>query len=616
MRKSKRFLTALGIYTLLGLPSAAQVAPLIANVSARHTVNLNGEWRAIVDPYDAGSIDYHSHPLRNNGAFYADHKPESKSELVEYDFDTSGKLTVPGDWNTQRESLLYYEGSVWYKTAFDYSLTTGNRLFVHFGAANYKASVYLNGTKLGEHEGGFTPFDFEITGQVKSRNNVLVVLVNNSRKVDRVPALGSDWWNYGGITRPVTLIETPSTFIQDYLVQLAKGAQHQLHGWIKLNGSQRRQKVVLRIPEIDLATTLETDANGEVDFSIPGSLALWSPEQPKLYDVEIAAETDKITDRIAFRTIEVRGTDLLLNGAPVFLRGINLHEEAPLREGRAWSNEDAQKLLGWAKDLGCNFVRLAHYPHNEEMLRVADQLGLMVWEEVPVYWAIDWENPETLKNAETQLNEAIARDHNRGALIIYSVGNETPVSDSRNRFLRALIQDARSHDNTRLVSAALQNHETKTGNHITIRIDDPVGNDLDVIGDNEYVGWYVDKPADADAIEWVSGFNKPLIMTEFGADALFGYHGETSARWTEEYQEDLYQHQIAMLKRISFLRGVAPWVLMDFRSPRRTLPVYQDYFNRKGLLTKDGQKKKAYFVLQDFYRELQAKPEKTIAGQR
>ncbi|HET9409895.1 MAG TPA: glycoside hydrolase family 2 TIM barrel-domain containing protein [Candidatus Sulfotelmatobacter sp.] len=615
MRKYMRFLAAFGFSILFGPPAGAQVAPLIANLSARHTVSLNGAWRAIVDPYDAGSIDYHAHPLRNNSAFYADHKPESKSELVEYDFDNSGQLTVPGDWNSQRESLLFYEGSIWYKTAFDYSLTTGKRLFVHFGAANYKASVYLNGTMLGEHEGGFTPFDFEITGQVRAGNNVLVVLVNNSRKADRVPALSSDWWNYGGITRPVTLVETSGTFIQDYLVQLSKGDQQQLRGWVKLNGPQHRQKVSIHIPEAGVATTLETDANGKADFSVPATLTLWSPEQPKLYDVEISAETDRVTDQIGFRTIEARGTELLLNGKPVFLRGINLHEEAPLREGRAWSNDDARKLLGWAKDLGCNFVRLAHYPHSEEMLRVADQLGLMVWEEVPVYWAIDWENPETLKNVENQLNEAIARDHNRAALIIYSVGNETPVSEARTRFLRALVQDARSLDNTRLISAALQNHETKAGNHITVRIDDPVGNDLDVIGDNEYIGWYVDKPADADAVEWVSDFNKPLIMTEFGGDALFGYHGETDTRWTEEYQEDLYQHQIAMLKRIPFLRGVAPWVLMDFRSPRRTLPKFQDYFNRKGLLTKDGQKKKAYFVLQEFYRDIQAKPEKTLAGQ-
>jgi beta-glucuronidase len=607
MRKNWRVLTAAAIFvTLVSIPSLAQSVLQIANIDARRSVSLNGPWRAIVDPYDVGSLDYRAQPLRDNNAFYKDYKPQSKSELVEYDFDHSDQLAVPGDWNTQRESLFFYEGSVWYKKSFDYALKPGKRLFVHFGAANYKATVYLNGKLLGEHEGGFTPFAFEITGKLRARDNALVVLVNNVRKPEQVPTTNTDWWNYGGITRPVTLVETPETFIQDYQVQLAKGSQQQLRGWVQLNGPQRRQKLVLHVPEAGVKQAIETDDSGKAKFSIPATFDFWSPEKPKLYDVEIAAESDRVTDRVGFRTIEARGTDLLLNGKPVFLRGISLHEEAPVRGGRAWSNEDARTLLKWAKDLGCNFVRLAHYPHNEEMLQVADELGVMVWEEVPVYWTIQWENPATLRNAENQLNETIARDRNRASLIIYSVANETPITEARNKFLRALIQNVRSNDDTRLVSAALQNRETTERNRITIRIDDPVGNDLDVIGDNEYIGWYVHTPADADSVDWVSDYGKPLIMSEFGADALFGYHGDAGERWTEEYQESLYRHQVAMLKRIPFLRGTSPWVLKDFRSPRRTLPKFQDYFNRKGLLTSDGQKKKAYFVLQDYYRELQA----------
>jgi beta-glucuronidase len=543
--------------------------------------------------------------LNDNNAFYKDYKPASKSELVEYDFDHSDQLNVPGDWNTQRESLLFYEGSVWYKRAFSYTPAAGNRVFVHFGAANYLTHVYLNGEPLGKHEGGFTPFDFEITERLRPSGNSLIARVDNTRRPEQVPTVNTDWWNYGGITRPVTLVEVPATFIQDYVVQLEKGAQRTIAGWVQLNGPQLQQKITLRIPETGLTKTLQTDKWGRAEFSFPASLTLWSPDRSKLYEVKITAETDEVTERIGFRSIEARGTDLLLNGNPVFLRGISLHEEAPVRGGRAWSEEDARTLLGWAKDLGCNFVRLAHYPHNEEMLRVADELGVMVWEEVSVYWTIQWENPETLRNAENQLNEAIVRDHNRASLIIYSVANETPISEVRNRFLRALIQDVRSNDATRLVSAALQNREVAAGNRITIRIDDPVGNDLDVIGDNEYIGWYTHTPADADIVDWVSDYGKPMIISEFGADAMFGYHGDAETRWTEEYQENIYRHQIAMLKRIPFLRGVSPWVLKDFRSPRRTLPRFEEYFNRKGLLTGTGEKKKAYFVLRDFYRELQ-----------
>lgn len=585
--------------------SAAQVAPLIANINARQTTNLDGQWQAIVDPYDVGWLDYRAQPLKNNHAFYKNYKPQSESELVEYNFDTSGQLHVPGDWNTQRESLLFYEGSVWYKRSFDYTKSGKNRLFLHFGACNYFAAVYLNGEELGEHEGGFTPFDFEITDRVKAHGNFLVVRVNNARGKDQVPTVNTDWWNYGGITRPVTLVEVPETFVQDYLVQLEKGSTHQIKGWLQLNGPQLQQAVKIRIAETGLVQTVQTDSKGRGEFSFSANLALWSTENPKLYTVEIAAETDQVIDRIGFRSIEARGTDIVLNGKPIFLRGISIHEEAPTRPGRAWSEDDARTLLSWARELGCNFVRLAHYPHNESMLRMADEMGLMVWAEVPVYWTIQWENPQTLHNAENQLNEMIARDQNRAALIIYSVANETPVSDARNRFLRQLIQDAHSVDPTRLVSAALQAHEVTERERITIHLDDPIASDLDVLGNNEYIGWYSRRPDEADSIDWVSPYGKPMIMSEFGGDALFGYHGDARKRWTEEYQESLYEHQLAMLKRIPFLRGMSPWVLKDFRSPRRVLPGFQDYFNRKGLFSNHGEKKKAFFVLQKFYRELQ-----------
>jgi len=583
--------------------SAAQVAPLIANIGGRATTSLDGQWQVIVDPYDVGALDYRAQPLKGNSAFFKNYKPQSKSELVEYDFDTAGHLNVPGDWNTQRESLLFYEGSVWYKRSFNCNKATKKRVFVHFGAANYRAFVYLNGEELGEHTGGFTPFDFEITDRIRAEGNFLVVRVNNTRGKAEVPTVNTDWWNYGGITRPVTLVEVPETFLQEYQVQLQKGSTNQIEGWVQLNGPQRQQTVSIRIPEAGLNKTVQTDSSGHATFSFQADMTLWSPENPKLYTVEISSETDKVTDQIGFRSIAVSETDILLNGKPIFLRGISVHEEAPTRPGRTWSEDDALVLLGWAKELGCNFVRLAHYPHSEAMLRMADRMGVLVWEEVPVYWTIQWENPETLRNAENQLNELIARDHNRAALIIYSVANETPIGDARNRFLSQLIQEAHTSDPTRLVSAALQADMTEQGGRLSVAINDPIANELDVMGNNEYIGWYTHTITDLDRTDWTSKYDKPLIMSEFGGDALFGYHGDAQTRFTEEYQESLYEHQLAMLKRISFLKGTTPWVLKDFRSPRRTLPNIEDYFNRKGLVSDRGEKKKAFYVLQEFYRE-------------
>ena len=583
----------------------AQVGPLLTNINGRATTNLDGQWQAIVDPYDVGYIDYRAQTAKNNNAFYKNYKAQSPSELVEYDFDTAGQLNVPGDWNSQRDSLLFYEGSVWYKRSFDYSKSANKRLFLHFGAANYLANVYLNGEELGRHEGGFTPFDFEITDRVKPVGNFLVLRVNNTRAKEDVPTVNTDWWNYGGITRPVTLVEVPETFIRDYSVQLEKGSTHELKGSVELDGRQLEQTVTIEIPEAGIKRTYKTDAAGRAEFSFAADLQLWSPGNPKLYSVDIATDTDRIREQIGFRSIGVEGTDILLNGKPIFLRGINIHEEAPTSARRSWSDDDARTLLLWVKELGCNFVRLAHYPHNEAMVRMADEMGILVWEEIPVYWTIQWENPATLRNAQNQLGELIRRDHNRASLIIYSVANETPINEARNHFLGELVRQAHSTDPTRLVSAALQADEVDDGKRLTIQINDPLAAELDVMGENEYIGWYTHQIADIDRTDWVSRYNKPLIMSEFGADAQFGRHGDPEVRWTEEFQETFYQHQIRMLQRISFLRGTTPWILKDFRSPRRTLPGIEDYFNRKGLVSDRGEKKKAFFVLQNFYREMQ-----------
>lgn len=580
----------------------AQQIDLITNTDGRRTTSLNGEWKAIIDPYESGFYDYRYKPSPNG--YFKNAKPKSKTDLIEYDFDASGSLKVPGDWNTQQDQLFFYEGTVWYKKSFDYQLKPNTRLFVYFGAANYQADVYLNGEKVGQHEGGFTPFNFEITKLVRDTGNFLVVKVDNKRRRDAVPTLMTDWWNYGGLTRDVKLVETAETFVHDYMVQLQKGSRDRISGWVKLSGDKLRQRIIVRIPEAGISRSFATDANGLALIDSSAELKLWSPEDPKLYEVRIEAETDQVREQIGFRSLETRGPEILLNGKPVFLRGICIHEEAPLRGGRASSREDALTLLGWAKELGANFVRLAHYPHNEFMVREADRMGIMIWSEIPVYWTIQWENTATFENARNQLSEMIARDRNRAAVVIWSVANETPLSDARLTFLRNLVAQARSLDATRLLSAAMERHYIDAK---TQMIDDPLGEYLDVLGCNEYVGWYDGLPEKADKLEWKSKYQKPLVMSEFGGDALYGHHGDALSRWTEEYQESIYQHQIAMLKRIPFLRGTAPWILTDFRSPRRPLPKIQDYWNRKGLISNRGEKKKAFYVMQRWYETLKQK---------
>lgn len=584
----------------------AQPLGLIQNPPARRSLSLNGSWNYLMDPYEAGYFDFHLNPIPDGG-LGSNREPAGKSDKYELAFlANTPTLQVPGDWNTQKPELLWYEGTVWYRRTFDAPVSLAqpsHRQFLWFGAANYQAVVFLNGKKIGEHEGGFTPFQFEVTGQLKERGNALIVKVDDKRHSDAIPPTITDWWNYGGLTRDVKLIDEPETYVEDYFVQLEKGSRSRVAGWVRVNGSRKQQKFAIRIPEAGAGATVETDANGYARFEFPATLTLWAPENPKLYDVSIEGETDGVQDRIGFRSIEVSGQKILLNGKPVFLRGISMHAEAPFRAGRVFSEADARTLLGWAKELGCNFVRLAHYPHNESEIRLADRMGLLVWSEIPVWQDINFGNPATLANAGNQLQEMITRDHNRASVILWSISNETPVKPERLAFLKDLAAEARSLDPTRLITSAMDHFESEGPNVLTLR--DPLGEFLDVLGINEYIGWYERRPQDADSLQWKSIWNKPVIVSEFGAGALYGRHGDADERWTEEYQADLYRHQLPMIQRIPNLAGLTPWLLMDFRAPGRTLPGIQDYHLRKGLISDRGERKQAFYVLQNFYRELE-----------
>lgn len=582
---------------------------LISNVFGRSHRSLNGPWRSIVDPYENGYYDYRYEPSADH--YGLNRKAASVSDRVEYDFDQSPTLMVPGDWNSQRHELSLYEGTIWYKTSFTATRVADRRVFLHFGAANYEALVYVNGEHLARHVGGFTPFEVEITSVLREGENVLVVKVDDQRRRDGVPTVNTDWYNFGGLTRDVLLVDVPRTFVKDYFVQLERGALDRIGGWVQLDGPNAAdQEVTVRIAELDLEIRARSDARGRAGFSCSvrergATLELWSPERPRRYLVEISGAGDQVRELIGLRSISTSGADLQLNGEPIFLRGISIHEQAPERPGRATSEADARKLLGWAKELGCNFVRLAHYPHNEHMVRVAEELGLLVWSEVPVYWTIQWENPDTYRNAEQQVTEMVTRDKNRAAVILWSVSNETPISEPRNRFLRRLIARVRQLDPTRLVTAALERYYADERTQV---VDDPLGEDLDVLGVNQYVGWYDGLPAKADELVWRIAYDKPLVFSELGGDAKAGHYGPPEQRWTEDFQADLYTHQIAMMRRIGVWRGLSPWILTDFQSPRRTLPGIQDGWNRKGLISDQGEKKQAFFVLQNFYRAVAREP--------
>jgi beta-glucuronidase len=591
-------LVLLAFLSIAPMPAQTVKPTLLVDVDHRPSISLNGDWKTIVDPYGTGLYSFHGQQ-RSDG-FFMDRHYTPDGPLVEYDFTRAPALKVPGDWNTQREALFYYEGLLWYQRDLEFHGKPHTRSFLHVGAANYRAVVWVNAREICEHQGGFTPFDCEISGAVKDGANSIVIAVDNTRHDDGVPTLQTDWWNYGGLTRDVSLVEVPEQFIDDYDLHLSRKDRALIEGWVHVEGATPGTTVRVAIAEAKLETTTTVEANGRAAVRLPSpNLELWSPEHPKLYAVHLSAGADALEDEIGFRTVEVHGTQILLNGRPIFLQGICVHAEAPYRTGRANTDKDVDTLFGWVRELGANYVRLAHYPHDERMTRAADKLGILVWSEIPVYWAIAFENPQVLLKAREQLQEMIRRDRNKASVILWSVANETPNNPVRTQFLRTLVENARELDGSRLISAALL---VRTEGSSKV-VDDPLGQYLDVLGTNEYIGWYENTPESADRMAWKIAYDKPLVMSEFGGSAKAGLHGDAGQRWTEEYQAEIYRHQLLMLNRIPQLRGMTPWILMDFRSPRRLLPGIQDNFNRKGLVSDQGQKKQAFSVLQKAYQE-------------
>lgn len=592
MRKPKTFYLALSLFFSVVFTNVF-AQQTITNVYGRQTQSLNGKWDAIIDLYDQG---------RKN-KIYLNKKPETKIDFYEYSFDNGLRLNVPSDWNSQLPELKYYEGTIWYARRFDVAKASSKRLFLYFGAVSYRCRIYLNGKEIGQHEGGFTPFQMEVTDAVKEKDNFLAVEVNNTRRVDAIPAMAFDWWNYGGITRDVFLVSTPKVFIEDYFIQLDKRKANKIDAQVKLSEKLANAAVTIEIPELQLKQTLKTDANGEVKTSfLTKKLKRWSPSSPTLYKVKVSSENDQVEEEIGFRNVWVKGEDVYLNDQPIFLKSISFHEEIPQRKGRAFSQADAVMLLSEAKALGCNMIRLAHYPQNEYIVRLAEKMGFLLWEEIPIWQGIDFENQATKEKAGKMMQEMVKRDKNRCALTFWGVANETQPSAPRNAFLKYLIETTKAIDTTRLITAAFDLVRFNKDRQVFI-MDDPFIKELDVVAVNKYMGWYHPWPVSPDQATWDVAKGQPLIVSEFGGEALYGKTGDADvvSSWSEDYQATLYRDNLEMFKHIPNLRGTSPWVLFDFRSPFRFHPSNQEDWNRKGLVSDQGYRKKAWYLMKAYY---------------
>lgn len=634
------------------LEEHAQADGLLGLIDGRESMSLNGDWRLIVDPMGVGN------PGGFFGGFPRNKQAPTGMELVEYDFEQAAVVRVPGDFNSQSERLFFYQGPVWYYRKFTAPELTGSRQHLVFGGANFDATVWLNGESVGRYTGGYVPFSFDISERLKPGENTLMVRVNNRLSDDTVPTARTDWWPYGGLTRDVSIVSTPAQYIRNVRVALLDAETRQVDVTIDVEGMPAGTRAGISIPQTGISAGGIIDEDGQARFTATLPVALWSPENPVLHEIRFHAGDDSVADRIGLRSIETRGSRIFLNGQPVRLRGISTHEEPIGESGVAYSHAHMLRLLREAKALGANFVRAAHYPYSRHLARAADELGLLVWAEVPVYWNINWDNDPTLNMARDMLARLIQRDWNRASVIIWSVANETPLSDARMAFLKTLVSDVRDLDSSRLVSAALLGGGRKMFadvlTHLAVRaqsrsdippeaeqvfaalreragdslpsansvlqltISDPLAQYTDIIAYNEYFGWYYSSLfADQTGLPESllrnmvlellpdmrigAELDKPIVISEFGAGAQWGRKDVNRTIWSEDYQAAVYTAQLAMLAASEQVQGISPWILKDFRAMLRPLAGVQDYYNRKGLMDEFGRRKLAFDTLREFY---------------
>ncbi len=589
--------------------------------NGRRTETLDGQWNFTEDPYD-NCLRAGWYKFSTSESIYRAYRPQfamfgidekeftlekaSAMDLLtvakqlvplDFDFDLWPEMELPCCWNMEAEKYFLYEGSMVFTRTFRHSRKETERAFLRVGGANYRCAAFLGGGHIGTHRGGGGEFCVEITDHLRPGDNRIILVVDNTRRPGQVPMSNTDWFNYGGVHRSIDIIYTPKTFIKHYFLSLVPdGTRETIRCEVTLD-SAADGECTLEIPELGEPITIAVKGGiGEARFTRRPDL--WSPENPKLYDVALRYGDDTVTDRIGFREIRVENDRILLNGKDVFLRGISTHEESAAN-GRSLTPEEVRENLDLVKELGGNFLRLAHYPHNGLTSRMADETGILLWEEIPVYWAIEFENPDTLADARNQLSELVLRDRNRASVIIWSVGNENEDTPRRFAFMEDLVKRARELDPTRLVSAAcLVNWEE---NHVQ----DTLSQALDVIGINEYFGWYMPGIEKVPRLfSEAAALNKPFIVSETGAGALAGKHGADNEFFTEEKQRKVYEDQLAAIRQCSNIRGMTPWILYDFRTPLRT-NTWQNKYNLKGLLTADKKtRKQAFYTLKSFYEEL------------
>ena len=575
----------------------------------RNCLNLSGFWEFKIDPEDIGVRDGWFNQL-----------------------DSAISIAVPGSWNEQFADYYHYLDNAWYlKKIYIPSGWKRQRIFLRIGSSNYFARVFFNGHKVSEHHGGHLPFSFEITNHVNwNEPNTLAIQIENNLKPNRVPSCnvtpaGSDgvvpflnskpdtpfdFFPYAGIHRPVILYSLPHSYIDDITVITTikgKGAELDIH--IQEMGEASKGKIILSSQTTELATDFSI-INGEAYIKMAIQDArFWSPADPFLYDLTVILEgkdeiIDRYTQEIGVRTIKVDGSHLLLNDSPIYLKGFGRHEDF-YASGRGLNLPLMAKDYDLMKWIGANSFRTSHYPYSEEEMQMADRNGMLVIDEIP---AVSLNFEDSIENIQArliqskdQLTDLIMRDKNHPSVIMWSVANEpfpplinTALSGGElsmldtisTEFLKTLHDLAHQLDPSRPVTFAAMMGSPIDWMHLS-----------DVVCINRYWGWYthpgeINKGSELLAQE-LDGLHqtleKPIVITEFGADTVAGLHSHPPKMWSEEYQADFLDAYLDVAEERDFVAGMHIWNFADFQATQSINRV--GGMNLKGVFTRSREPK-------------------------
>ena len=534
-------------------------------------------------------------------------------------------VAVPASWNDQFAEGRDFLGPAWYRASFTLPDAWRERpAFLRFDSVNYIAKVWLNGKLLGSHEGGHLPFQWDAAGDIRQGENTLVVRVDGRLAADRVPpgnvqaeppdTFGNilyppsafDFFPYCGLQRPVQVCSVPRGGIEDISADTR----------VKGNGGSVRTRVACGNPASTIRVKLsgfgfqdvqEARASGgiwESEIRIPGP-ELWAPGNPALYSLTVEQlEGGKTVDRYAMsvgvRTVTVDGDALLLNGAPVYLKGFGRHEDFPVA-GRGLVPPVIIKDYSLMEWVGANSFRTTHYPYSEQMMDLADRLGFLVIDETPAVGLFFQEEglERRLELCRGFVRELIDRDKNHPSVIAWSLANEPHSRRPAARdFFHDLYETAKALDPSRPVTVVSY-----------LGVDEKAFEFCDLVCLNRYPGWYTDSGRIDEGCAKLSteldqlhaAYPKPIILTEFGADCIAGCHALEPEMFSEEYQAKVLECTIKVLRTKQYVVGEHVWNLCDFKTSQEVKRF--GGMNLKGIFTRDRKPKMAAYVLQRLWRK-------------